>query len=149
MFSPLAKWSSLPLWYVLYFEYLNSRAGAAHLGILFSQDAVFPFPNSDEFISPLKCGGRGSVMFSAKNKFRKSHGRPGNIQYEGKMIGLKTKPVIRVGPWDEESSLGGSLKTFLFWESTGTYCKLCTGSLHDGLFPPTYVTGYKLVGFVL
>ena len=30
-------------------------------------------------------------MFSEKYRFRKSHGRLGNFQYEGKMIGLKKK----------------------------------------------------------
>lgn len=51
---------------------------------------------SDAFFSPLKHSGRGSVMFSAKYEFRKSHGCLGNFQYEGKMIGLKTKFVIHV-----------------------------------------------------
>lgn len=48
------------------------------------------FSNSDGF-SPLKSGGRGSVMFSAKHGFRKSHGHLGNFQYVGKMIGLEKK----------------------------------------------------------
>lgn len=46
------------------------------------------FSNSDE--SPhQKYGGRGSVMFSAKYGGSGTHGRLGNFQYEGKMIGLK------------------------------------------------------------
>lgn len=107
------------------------------------------FPNSDAF-SPLKYGGRGSIMFSAKYKFRKSHGCLGNVHYEGKMIGLKNNicDPCTVEPWDGESSLGGSLKTFLFWESTRTCSRLCTSSLQHGLFTPSYIIGYKLVGFI-
>ncbi len=48
------------------------------------------FSNSDEF-PQLKSGSRGSVMFPAKHGFRKSQGRLGNFQYEGKMIGLEKK----------------------------------------------------------
>ena len=66
---------------------------------------------------PMKSGGRGGVMFSEKYRFRKSHGRLGNFQYEGKMIGLKKKRKKKTKKkkedpctWDWKSSLGYSLK---------------------------------------
>lgn len=84
--------------------------------------------NSDEF-SLLKSSGRGSVVFSAKYGFRKSHDCLGNFQYEGKMIGLKKKKRSPGSLYRGalKSSLGDSLKMSLLRESTRTY---------SGLFAP-------------
>lgn len=113
------------------------------------------FSNSDESPSPLKSGGRGSVMFSARYGFRRSHRCLGNLQYEGTMIGLKKKKKEEKIQDPHRalslSSLGGSLKTFLFWGSGRTYSKLYASLLQHGkgIFTPSYITGYKLLGFAL
>lgn len=135
IFSLFGKWSPLPLWYRLYSQQklinLNSRAGSPHLGI--SVLTRRSFSNSDESPPPppppMKSGGRGGVMFSAKYRstvLRKSHGWLGNFQYEGKNDWPQKKKRKNKNPctWDWKSSLGYSLKTFLFRESTITYSKL-------------------------
>lgn len=83
------------IWVIFWVSEFQGKLTTPGNSVLTRCSFIFLFPNSDEF-SPLKCGGRGSVMFSAKNKFRKSHGHLGNFQYEGKIIGLKTKSVICV-----------------------------------------------------
>lgn len=67
----------------------------------------------------MKRSGKEKVLFPAESGFRTGCDHLGSFWHQGKTIGLQKRKKKKINFW--KSSLGGSLKTFLLWESTGEF----------------------------